>query len=136
MLFSSKIEYGLRVVLWLARRWSTHPVSLSHIARDEHLSKGFLEKIAVCLKKANILHSSKGAKGGYTLSRSPREITVAEVLNAIDDRASKPYKCPAVVRDVECPHESACAVKHVWIHISNTLASSMKNTTLADIVWR
>lgn len=136
MLYSAKTEYGLRTVLWLARRWGSQAVSLSIIAREEHISKGFLEKIVSRLKKADILIASKGVRGGYVLSRSPREITLAEVMNAIDERAGKPYQCPVVTGGVECPHEPTCAVKHVWKHIADTLTTSMAKTTLADIVWK
>lgn len=136
MMFSMRVEYGLRAVLWLARHWGTKPVSLTTIADEERISKGYLEKLVVKLTKAKILLSTKGVNGGYVLARKPSDITIQEVVAVLNEKNGKPYQCPAVTPGVECSHEPTCSTKHVWKQIADTLESSMQKTTLADIIWK
>lgn len=135
-MFSTKTEYGLRAVIWLAKNWGRKSCPLSLIAKEEAISRGYLEKLAVLLKKANILTSVKGVKGGYALARSPLEITLEEVVEALEGKHSRPYKCPAVDRGAVCSKESSCVTKHVWMKIASSLNSEMSKVKLSDLIWK
>lgn len=136
MLFSTKTEYGLRAVIWLAKHWGRSSSPLSEIARDETMSRGYLEKLAVLLKRAGIVTSEKGVKGGYTLSRSPSEILLNEVIEALEGDKRHPYRCPAVNPEAFCPRESECMTKQVWVKIAKTLNSEMSKVRLSDLIWK
>src|SRR5690242_21380654 len=77
MKFSSKSEYGVRVMAELARRFGRGPVSLTEIAREEDLPLAYLEHIVAPLRKAGLVASHYGVRGGYELARPPAEITMA-----------------------------------------------------------
>lgn len=136
MMFSTKTEYGLRAVLWLAKHWGRTSIPLSEIAKDEGISRGYLEKLAVLLKKAGIVRSEKGVKGGYALSRSPSEVSLEEVVSALEVNRRHPYRCPAVDKKVECPRESTCVTKSVWAKIAANLNSEMSKVKLSDLIWK
>jgi len=84
MMFSTRSEYGVRVMIQLARRRGSGPVPLTGIAEAESLPLAYLEQLVSRLRKADLVASTRGAHGGYELSRDPAEITMAEVVQALE----------------------------------------------------
>ena len=84
MMFSTRSEYGVRVMIQLARRRGSGPVPLTGIAEAEALPLAYLEQLVSRLRKADLVSSTRGAHGGYELSRDPAEITMAEVVQALE----------------------------------------------------
>ena len=84
MMFSTRAEYGVRVMIQLGRRHGAGPVSLADIAEAEELPLAYLEQLVARLRKAELVTSTRGAHGGYELARAPEEITMAEVVNALE----------------------------------------------------
>ena len=84
MMFSTRAEYGVRVMIQLGRRHGAGPVSLADIAEAEDLPLPYLEHLVARLRKADLVSSTRGAHGGYELARGPGEITMAEVVNALE----------------------------------------------------
>jgi len=83
MMFSTKAEYGVRVMISLGRRHGQGPTSLAEIAESEVLPLGYLEHLVAGLRKAGLVRSTRGAHGGYELGRQASKITMAEVVNAL-----------------------------------------------------
>ncbi len=84
MILSRKSRYGLRALIDLGKNSECGHVSLASIAERNHISAQYLEQIFAALRRAGIIRSVKGAQGGYFLAKDPSEITVAEILHALD----------------------------------------------------
>ena len=92
MMFSTRAEYGVRVMVDLARRGSDDPVPLAEIAEHEGLPLAYLEHLVARLRRAGLVDSRRGAHGGYLLARDPELITMAEVVEALEG-AIAPIEC-------------------------------------------
>jgi Rrf2 family protein len=139
MMFSTKAEYGVRVMIALGRRRGQGPVSLAEIADTENLPLGYLEHLVAGLRKAELVRSTRGAHGGYELSRPARKITMAEVVNALEGTVT-PMQCftePATGR-VLCNHEldgyDHCATRLLWTRVQGGVMRALEKTTLQELV--
>ena len=92
MMFSTKAEYGVRVMAHLAKHDGERPISLATIADAEGLPLAYLEHLVQRLRKAGLVESRRGAHGGYTLAREAEEITMAEVVRALEGEIA-PIEC-------------------------------------------
>src|SRR5918998_1404509 len=92
MMFSTKAEYGVRVMAHLAKRDGQQPISLGSIADAEGLPLAYLEHLVQRLRKADLVASRRGAHGGYTLARPADDITMAEVVAALEGEIA-PIEC-------------------------------------------
>jgi Rrf2 family transcriptional regulator, cysteine metabolism repressor len=140
MIFTTKAEYGVRLLVELGRQGAEHPVSLKAISEAEGLPLAYLERIVALLKKAELVESTRGAHGGYRLARDPESIHMDEVVLALEG-AVAPMSC--FVDDSEegrvlCSHvgESghACATKLLWTRVQGGVIKALAATTLAELV--
>ena len=138
MMFSTRSEYGVRVMVQLARRGADGPVPLAEIAQAEELPLPYLEQLVSRLRKAELVSSTRGAHGGYELSRDPAAITMAEVVHALEGTLV-PMQCvgePGASR-VLCNHEldgyENCATKLLWTRVQGGIARALEQTTLAEL---
>ena len=143
MIFTTKAEYGVRLLVELGRHAAQpqpHPTSLKAIAEAEGLPLAYLERIVALLKKAALVESTRGAHGGYRLTRRPAEIHMDEVVVALEG-AVAPMTC--FVDDSEhgrvlCNHEAdrghGCATKLLWTRVQGGVVKALQGTTLADLV--
>src|SRR4030042_4976120 len=93
MKLSAREQYGLRAMIELGRHHGRGPVSLSEVAEAQGVSLGYLEQIIPLLKEADLVESTRGAHGGYELTRSPLEITVGDIVRALEEGFIVPLKC-------------------------------------------
>src|ERR1700716_407037 len=84
MMFSTKAEYGVRVMVELARRSDGEPIPLAEIAANDGLPLAYLEHLVARLRKAGLVDSRRGSRGGYLLARPAAQITMAEVVEALE----------------------------------------------------
>ena len=84
MIFTTKAEYGVRLLIELGRQGRDQPVSLKAIAAAEGLPLAYLERIVALLKKADLVESTRGAHGGYRLARDASEITMDQAVVALE----------------------------------------------------
>ena len=125
---SSKSQYGLRALSYLAVQDTL--VSIAEIAENEKIPFEFLEKIIQSLKRAGILISERGARGGYALARTPETISLKEVFEALDD-ISPPVKC--ITNSDACAIGDSCASKSIWMRVYNTVTKELDSMTLSEI---
>lgn len=130
MKFSTKSEYGLRAIIRIAGKYGNGPYSLAKIAKEEGISLSYLEKLVKKLKDAGLLESTKGVKGGYQLSKKPKEINIAQVLKALEGSLA-PFMC--VDEKVGCCNKK-CTTKKVWIKMHNAVIKAMEEMNLGDLV--
>jgi Rrf2 family cysteine metabolism transcriptional repressor len=140
MIFTTKAEYGVRLLVELGRQGSGQPVSLKAIAEAEGLPLAYLERIVALLKKADLVESTRGAHGGYRLTRAADAITMDEVVLALEG-AVAPMSC--FVDDSEegrvlCSHVDdhghGCATKLLWTRVQGGVIKALAQTTLAELV--
>ncbi|HEV2821341.1 MAG TPA: Rrf2 family transcriptional regulator [Solirubrobacteraceae bacterium] len=141
MIFTTKAEYGVRLLVELGRQPSAHPVSLKAIAEAEGLPLAYLERIAALLKKAGVVAATRGAHGGYRLARDPAAITMDEVVLALEGVVA-PMACfiddSANERGVLCSHTDdggeACATKLLWMRVHGGVLRALAATSLAELI--
>lgn len=131
MQLSTRVMYGTRAMLYLARNQGGKLLMVKEIAEQEHLPATYLEQLMVLLRKGNLVNATRGAKGGYMLSRPATAITLAEIIEVLEgDIALAP--CPAGAGC--CGSPSTCALAEVLGGASATLREYFTNVTLADLV--
>jgi Rrf2 family cysteine metabolism transcriptional repressor len=132
MRFTAREQTGLRAMIALARRYGQGPVALSEIARSQELPLPYLEQIAASLRRAGLLGSVRGAKGGYLLTRDPAEISISEVLSALEGQLVS-LEC-LVPGGSACGRESGCEVRCVWLRVQDCLQETLGGMMLADVL--
>ena len=140
MIFSAKAEYGVRLMVELGAHQGDEPLSLKAIAEAEELPLAYLERIAALLKKGGLVQATRGAHGGYVLARPAAEITMDQVVLALEG-AIAPMECfieEGADGRVQCSHHDAeaqhCATKLLWTRVQMGVIRSLQRTTLAELV--
>jgi Rrf2 family cysteine metabolism transcriptional repressor len=139
MMFSTKSEYGVRVMVELARQSGEEPIPLAEIAERGGLPLAYLEHLVARLRKAGLVDSRRGSRGGYLLARSPTEITMAEVVEALEGSIA-PIECITEGADgsITCSRETdpahVCPTKLLWTRVRFSIVRTLQDTTLADLV--
>jgi Rrf2 family cysteine metabolism transcriptional repressor len=142
MLFSTKAEYGVRLMVELGRRAGDGPdavpISLAAVAGAETLPLAYLEHLVAKLRDAGLVGSVRGAHGGYRLARPASEISMREVVEALEGPIA-PMECFHSEREgrVLCSHElddGACATKLLWTRVHGGVTKALANTSLAELV--
>ena len=134
MKVSTRGDYASRALLSLAlHEDETGPTSVRDIAERTGLPQPYLEQILLALKGAGIVRSKRGVGGGYILAREPGEITLGEIVSAVDGPImvgdfGEPHK------DGACDHEGQCVLLAVWAGFSSRIRAQLDSFTLADIV--
>jgi len=133
--FSTKGEYGVRLMVQLGRHYGQGPASLAEIATKEDLPRAYLEQLVVSLRDAELVRSTRGAHGGYELARDPREIRMGEVLRALEGPLA-PMIC--ATEDAEhattCDRSARCTVNVLWVRVRDAVTGALDSMTLADLV--
>ena len=130
MQITRQADYATRAVLYLARHQNGKHIATSRIAREQNIPPSFLAKIISQLSIAGLLHTSRGANGGISLARDPKQITLLQVIEAIDG----PIRLNACVtsKDV-CALEANCPMQSVWCDAQNDLITRLTTTNFAQL---
>jgi Rrf2 family cysteine metabolism transcriptional repressor len=135
MRLSTKGEYASRAMLELAIHYAEGPLHIRDISSAQDIPERFLEQILLQLKRAGYLRSRKGPHGGYSLSKPPERISVAEVIRVMDGPLA-PIDCVSVTAHEICPKEDSCGLKGLWKETRDAIAAILERTSLADLVER
>jgi Rrf2 family protein len=140
VIFTTKAEYGVRLLIQLGLSGGAQPVSLKSVAEVEQLPLAYLERIAALLKKAQLIASTRGAHGGYVLAQRAEDITMDKVVLALEG-AIAPMECfieEGADGRVQCSHHDTeaqhCATKLLWTRVQLGVIRSLQRTTLAELV--
>ena len=132
--FSTRGEYGVRLMVELARHYGAGPVSLAEVADHEELPRPYLEQLVVSLRESGLVTSTRGAHGGYRLARAPEDIRMGEVLRCLEGPLA-PMVCAS--EDPEhaalCGRTSFCSVNLLWVKVRTAVAGALDSLTLADL---
>ena len=137
MMFSTKAEYGVRVMAHLAKADGERPISLGVIADAEGLPLAYLEHLVQRLRRAELVESRRGAHGGYTLARPAGEISMAEVVRSLEGEIA-PIECISSDPDGQlvCAREGSepCPTKVLWTRVQGSIVRTLNEMTLADLI--
>jgi Rrf2 family protein len=131
MQITRQADYAVRAVLHLTKMGNTERAATSTVAKEQHIPPSFLAKIISQLSIAGLLHTSRGARGGVMLARDPKDITLLEVVEAIDGPIQL-NEC--VGSEGTCTFDENCPIKPVWCNAQEELVNRLKNTNFADLM--
>lgn len=132
--FSTRAEYGIRMMMALARFHGQGPRSVAEIARTEALPAPYLEQLVGKLRKAGLVASHQGAHGGYVLTRPPLQITIGEVMRVLEGPISPMICATEGDTEMQCDRQYYCAASLVWERVRDSVADALDSLTLADLV--
>lgn len=133
---STKGEYGVRIMVDLARHYGGRPRSLADIAQAESLPLAYLEQLVKLLRESEppLVASTRGAHGGYRLNRAPEEITMGEVVRVLEGPIA-PMICATEGEMTQiCGYLDACKTRYLWAKVRDAVAHTLDTMTLADLV--
>jgi len=130
MRISSKGDYGLALMVGLAKQPRLASTSLRQIAKAEQVPYAYAEQIAARLKHAKLIVSHRGSQGGYRLERPPSKISVGEIIRALDEDKLLPCQ----KSDHQCPRQGQCSTHDVWSTIQLSLYKTMDKISLHDLL--
>lgn len=133
MKVSTRGEYGVRAMVALAHHYGDGPLSIAEIARQSNIPPAYLEQLIAPLRRADLVTSRRGARGGYILSRDPSEIRVGDVYRVMEGPVA-PMDCVSEdILDQTCPLIDGCETRPIWVKVRDSIVEALDSTTLADL---
>lgn len=132
MKFSAKGEYGVRALIDIGLNFESGPVQVKEISRRQGIPERFLEQVMSALKKARLVESIRGAQGGYLVTRPLEEITLADVIQALEG--------PLVLMDcvqqqvsTKCGQSEVCVIKDAWRTVNDAVVGALDSITIKEL---
>ncbi|MFA5180469.1 MAG: Rrf2 family transcriptional regulator [Syntrophales bacterium] len=126
MRLSTRARYGVRLMLALARNYGKGPMYLRDIARMEEISQKYLSLLMITLKEVGLVHSNRGAYGGYSLARAPSQINFGEIVDVLEGCCL----VDCVRNPSTCPRASVCTSRDVWAFLEGKISETLRSVTL------
>ena len=130
MKYTTKTEYGLLCMIHMAKRPEGGRVTIKALAAKENYPLPYMEKIFQELRQAKLVLAHHGNQGGYTLAKKPSEISLKEIINALEGGTFDAFCAPQVREDIVCTHFCLCGVKPVWRKTKQLLDQFYHSVTL------
>lgn len=133
MKLSTKGRYGLRAMIDLAIHSEKEAVSIASIAARQQISESYLEQLIPKLRKAGMISSVRGAGGGYKLAKPSSEISVGDVLRALEGNLD-PVDCAGLSGTAGCEGANSCITKYVWKKINDSINETVDGIYLSELI--
>jgi len=133
MRLSARGQYGVRALVELARHYCHGPLPLQQIAQNQRISPSYLERVLRILRQSGLVQSVRGAHGGYYLAQAPQEITVGQVVRALEGPIS-PVDCVSEGNPSPCEQVQHCSTRLAWLRLRDGIAAALDALTLADLI--
>ncbi len=134
MRVSTRSRYGINAVYELAKNYQGETIAIKTISERQKIPMQYLEQLIVKLRKAGIVNSQRGAKGGYMLAKNPSEITAWDIINCLEGDFA-PVHCKSYATK-KCEHEDDCAGKFIWEKVNYAVMQAVENITFKDLLDR
>jgi len=128
---STRIRYGLRALIHIAEKSGKDPIPLHTIAERENISMKYLENIFKLLKKNGIVAAVRGPVGGYILNPSPEELTVYDVVNAVE---GPPSTIDCIENPLLCKNTEECINHELWKELQDHIVEFLRSKTLSQLL--
>jgi Rrf2 family protein len=132
MNISAKSKYAVRALVELAQHNGDQPVPIADISSRKDIPLQFLEQLFSSLRKAGILNSHRGVRGGFSFKRLPEDVSVLDVVEALDGSVA-PASCTV---GAPCDKKEHCAVQDVWMDAKSSLEAVLSEATIADLAQK
>lgn len=132
MKLSTRAEYGIRLLVALARAADSGPVSLTTVSRVEKLPHAYLEQLVRDLRRAGLVTATRGQAGGYELARPAVEISLVDAVRALDGPVLE-MPCAGAENLEACDRPQDCSVHEVFQRVHESLTGTLGATTLAHV---
>ena len=133
MQISTKGRYGLRAIVDLAKHAQEMPIPINNIAVRQDISERYLEQLMAKLKKAELVKSVRGANGGYILGKDSENISVGDVLRALEGNLES-ADCKGFLEEDACESADGCMVKFVWQKIDDSVNATVDKITIKQLL--
>ena len=127
-------EYGVICALHLARRTELGPVNGREIARQERLPGDYVEQILLRLRRAGVIASTRGARGGYVLARPPEQVSIRAVIQASELETFNLHCVSHPLEEERCSASHNCTIRPVWVMLQRKIDDVLEGVTLADLL--
>ncbi|HBF43447.1 MAG TPA: hypothetical protein DDW42_07440 [Desulfobacteraceae bacterium] len=131
MRLSTRSRYGTRLMQDLAQHYDKGPVRIAEIARRQDMPVKYLEQLIIPLKRGNFIKSVRGPKGGHMLARPPEEITVGQIVKALESRVEL---VGCIENPSECERSGKCLTRGIWEAVSNAMYDKLNSITLSKML--
>ena len=131
MKFSTKCRYGTRALVEIGRNYGVGPTKRRVISRSQDISDSYLENILITLRNAGIIDTIRGARGGYVLVKDPSQITLFEVVKALEGSLA-PVDC--LDNSDLCERVNGCVTREVWYKVQVAKENVLKEVTLKELI--
>ena len=131
MKLSTRGRYGTRLMLELAKQYGKGPISMSDISKNQRIPIKYLEQLIIPLKRAKLIFSVRGPKGGHMLAKAPQEINLWEILLRLE---SKFTFVDCLADETCCDSIATCPIRPVWGKAFDSMKTIFKGTTLLDVL--
>ena len=131
MRLSTRSRYGARMMLDLAEHYDQGPTRLGEIAKRQDISVKYLEQLIIPLKQSNFIRSVRGAKGGHILARTPEEISIGQIVTALEG-GTELIGC--IGNPDECGRSDSCLTRCIWRDVSKAIYDQLHSITLSTIL--
>lgn len=124
---TKKTDYGLELMIFLAKNFNKGPISLRKIAKEKKLPFKYLEQVVIPLRETGLIEAKEGKGGGYFLKKKPKKVSVAEIVEILEG--------PVEIGDcLDCPKATLCGQKDVWAEVGDKVRETIEGKILADLV--
>jgi Rrf2 family protein len=137
-MLSKKTKYAIKALVILGKNKDQPPMQIQKISDEERIPKKFLEQILLDLRNAGFLYSKKGAGGGYSLNKDPKDIYLVQVMRITDGPIAM-VPCASLNfyhRCEECKDEVTCGIRSVFVDVRDATLKILSETSIADIIER
>jgi Rrf2 family cysteine metabolism transcriptional repressor len=133
---STRGEYGVRLMVYLARNYGGRPCSLTEISLSEglELQQQYLEQLMRSLRQHGMVESTRGAHGGYRLAKSPEELRMSDILRALEGPIAPMICATEGTMDVICDRLDGCSTHFLWARVRDAITATLDAITLADLL--
>lgn len=137
-MLSKKTKYAIKALVALGKNADQPPMQIQKISEEERIPKKFLEQILLDLRNAGFLYSKKGAGGGYSLNKDPKDIYLVQIMRITDGPIAM-VPCASLNfyhRCEECRDEKTCGIRNVFVDVRDATLKILSETSIADIIAR
>jgi Rrf2 family protein len=131
MRISMKADYGIRALLDLAERYGDAPVPSHDIAARQHIPGPFLDQLLMSLRRAGLVRSTRGPRGGHMLARPPEQVTLGQAIDILEGQAAQ-MEC--FTAPETCEHSFGCSIRSSLLRAEDAMREVLDGTSLADMV--
>lgn len=133
MQLTTKARYAVMAILEMASKVANHPITLADISQHQHIPINYLEQIFAKLRRANLVKSVKGPKGGYIINSALKDLTIANIIDAVEENIEM-TRCMRKPNANCMPNKIQCNSHYLWIGLGNHIRDYFNNISIEDVL--